>query len=374
MARPSLSAIGGDHWDVPGVPASTAVSRLVEGMRESRIRTGERLRSQSPHRGRHCAWIGGLRTEQNARRRQMQQAMRSTGFGGGKDGFKKASTARMQLAHQLRHMGFSASNDKALHEPVSDGFGLPQAAAWSLAKSSVAQRAFREALTKGTLRPRTLKAGLRLGISLGETRGRAGKTSTLKALTGQQFQERERSTHGLSTALPLVNTEPGGSPLDLQSSLVSQWRLVERSEHEIHGAELEKRCAAYVAERLANKDLATPPGDEPEEVPEVTSSSKMRVDLVAKMIQGEEEDEQSPVLLKTWDFGGQREYYVMHHLFLTNRGFYIVVTRLDAWLPGPLDSELQRDTESEDGGAFEPPLDALPGRPRERDWPGQAGG
>jgi hypothetical protein len=27
-----------------------------------------------------------------------------------------------------------------------------------LAKSSVAQRAFREALTKGTLRPRTLKA------------------------------------------------------------------------------------------------------------------------------------------------------------------------------------------------------------------------
>ena len=30
--RPSLSAIGGDHWDVPGVPASTAVSRLVGGL------------------------------------------------------------------------------------------------------------------------------------------------------------------------------------------------------------------------------------------------------------------------------------------------------------------------------------------------------
>ena len=29
-------------------------------------------------------WVQvGLRTEQNARRRQMQQAMRSTGFGGG---------------------------------------------------------------------------------------------------------------------------------------------------------------------------------------------------------------------------------------------------------------------------------------------------
>ncbi|CAL1151640.1 unnamed protein product, partial [Cladocopium goreaui] len=99
------------------------------------------------------------------------------------------------------------------------------------------------------------------------------------------------------------------------------------------------------------------------EVPELTSSSKMPVDLVAKMIQGDEEDEQSPVLLKTWDFGGQREYYVMHHLFLTNRGFYIVVTRLDAWRTGPtgpLDSgDVLRDTDSEDGGAFEPPLDAL---------------
>ena len=26
--------------------------------------------------------------------------------------------------------------------------------------------------------------------------------------------------------------------------------------------------------------------------------------------------------------GTQREYYVMHHLFLTNRGVYVVVTRL----------------------------------------------
>lgn len=60
---------------------------------------------------------------------------------------------------------------QALQEPVSDEFGLPQAnenlfslrfspkaAAWALAKSAPAKRAFREALTKGTLRPRTLKA------------------------------------------------------------------------------------------------------------------------------------------------------------------------------------------------------------------------
>lgn len=40
------------------------------------------------------------------------------------------------------------------------------------------------------------------------------------------------------------------------------------------------------------------------------AASKMRVDLVAKMIQGEDEEPEPPVMLKTWDFGGQREYYV----------------------------------------------------------------
>ncbi|CAK9059218.1 Probable serine/threonine-protein kinase pats1 (Protein associated with the transduction of signal 1), partial [Durusdinium trenchii] len=295
----------------------------------------------------------------------MQQAMRSTGFKEGKDGFKRATTARMQLAHQLRHMGFSASTDKALQEPVSDDFGLPQAAAWALAKSAPAAKAFCEALSKGTLRPRTLKA-----MFVGQ--GRAGKTSTLKALTGQRFQEQEPSTHGLSTATPLVQTE---AVLDVQSSFVSQWQLVDRSEHEIHGAELEKTCAAYVAERLAQRRAplaaaAAPSpdgerpeggdaGEEEEQEKLELATRKMRVDLVAKMIQGEEESE-PPVMLKTWDFGGQREYYVMHHLFLTNRGFYIVVTRLDAWLNGPLDDDAGHlRFGQEDDGAFEPPLDAL---------------
>eukprot|EP00913_Durusdinium_trenchii_P026730 g25077.t1 len=119
-------------------------------------------------------------------------------------------------------------------------------------------------------------------------------------------------------------------------------------------AELEKTCAAYVAERLAQRRAplaaaAAPSpdgerpeggdaGEEEEQEKLELATRKMRVDLVAKMIQGEEESE-PPVMLKTWDFGGQREYYVMHHLFLTNRGFYIVVTRLDAWLNGPLDDD-----------------------------------
>ena len=47
---------------------------------------------------------------------------------------------------------------------------------------------------------------------------------------------------------------------------------------------------------------------------------------------GSAQPEEEEVVLQTWDFGGQREYYVMHHLFLTNRGVYLVVLNLELWL------------------------------------------
>ncbi|CAJ1422499.1 unnamed protein product, partial [Effrenium voratum] len=355
---------GRGEWDTQTaqLPPRPALSRLV-GPNPGMRKTQEGLRPK-PGDGREGARSPGRtsrtdvpfrRVTSNATKRQMVQAMRSTGAREGKDAFKRSSTARSQLAHQLRHMGFSGASDKALHDPVEGEFGLQQAAARALAQSAAAKRAFQEALVSCRVRPRALKA-----MFVGQ--GRAGKTSTLKALTGQEFQEQEVSTHGLHTeAMPLVNTE---ATLDVQSSWVSQWQLVNRSEHEIHGAELEKSCAAFVAERLANlKEAPLASADSPDlgERPEV--ATKMSVDLVAKMIASGEEEEEEPVMLKTWDFGGQREYYVMHHLFLTNRGIYIVVTRLDAWLRRPLEEESvaseAKSYSSEDGGAFEPPLEAL---------------
>eukprot|EP00441_Pelagodinium_beii_P000755 CAMPEP_0197686228 /NCGR_PEP_ID=MMETSP1338-20131121/102176_1 /TAXON_ID=43686 ORGANISM="Pelagodinium beii, Strain RCC1491" /NCGR_SAMPLE_ID=MMETSP1338 /ASSEMBLY_ACC=CAM_ASM_000754 /LENGTH=76 /DNA_ID=CAMNT_0043268139 /DNA_START=39 /DNA_END=266 /DNA_ORIENTATION=- len=51
--------------------------------------------------------------------------------------------------------------------------------------------------------------------------------------------------------MPLVSSvAEGDSSLDVYSGFVSKWKVVDRSEHEIHGAELERTCAQYVAERI----------------------------------------------------------------------------------------------------------------------------
>ena len=39
--------------------------------------------------------------------------------------------------------------------------------------------------------------------------GRAGKTSTLKALTGQPFDAREESTHGMTAGAATVRADQG---------------------------------------------------------------------------------------------------------------------------------------------------------------------
>ncbi|CAE8739352.1 unnamed protein product [Polarella glacialis] len=292
------------------------------------------------------------RTTAVANRRQMLQALRS-GEGPAKDGFGKTKTKGTAIAHRLHHLGFRACSPNVVTEGTDEAADLWKA----LAQSELARAAFREALRLGKVRPRTLKL-----MFVGQ--GRAGKTSTLKALTGQTFQPNEESTHGLHATMPLVRAVT----LDVRSALVSQWQVVARSEHEIHGAELERSCAQYVAERMRDVDSsealqAEPDGGEawPED-----GITKMSVDLVARLIQNNEsgldDEEDEPVMLKTWDFGGQREYYVMHHLFLTNRGIYLVVTRLDSWLVPNLETPEGEESPAvtgEDGGAFEPPLEAL---------------
>ena len=64
---------------------------------------------------------------------------------------------------------------------------------------------------------------------------------------------------------------------------------------------------------------------------------KMPVDLIYRSLVSRADyggylAREEEVVLQTWDFGGQREYYVMHHLFLTNRGVYLAVLNLELWL------------------------------------------
>lgn len=290
-----------------------------------------------------------------------------------------AAASRKQMATALK---FASGKDASLKHRVSatvsdQPIQLPGRAsspgisrAESLLQSTLAQAAFKEALKHGKVRPRTLKL-----MFVGQ--GRAGKTSTLKALTGEAFDQNEMSTHGLRSDMPLVRTRDSKpDSLDLQSSILCGWQEVKQPEHAVHELELERSCAQYMAERLrmhrtegAERDSTDEQNNgmnddgtgSVEEGQRYSTVTKMPTDLVLQMIDKSGEDQEEPIMLKTWDFGGQREYYVMHHLFLTNRGVYLVITRLDAWLRSDLDcgsTELE-DNAFNDDGEFEPPLEAL---------------
>jgi GTPase SAR1 family protein len=211
------------------------------------------------------------------------------------------------------------------------------------ARGLQAQRAFNEALLNGATQARTLKV-----MFVGQ--GRAGKTSTLKALTGQPFRRDEKSTHGMTAGACEVSID-----------FLEQWNVVEKSEAECFRASFDHAVSTVVANKLKESESAPP--DSVRKIAEQIASSEdfaapvsaMPVDLIRTMI-----DEEAPsggeneILLQTWDFGGQREYYVMHHLFLTNRGLYLVVLDLELWLrKGP-------DGKAEDNnGTEDPALEAL---------------
>ncbi len=42
-----------------------------------------------------------------------------------------------------------------------------------------------------------------------------------------------------------------------------------------------------------------------------------------------------PLHLAVWDYGGQRVFYDLHHLFLTRLACYVVVFNMEKLQPGP---------------------------------------
>eukprot|EP00928_Gymnodinium_smaydae_P031993 TRINITY_DN23299_c0_g1_i1.p1 TRINITY_DN23299_c0_g1~~TRINITY_DN23299_c0_g1_i1.p1 ORF type:complete len:1489 (+),score=280.72 TRINITY_DN23299_c0_g1_i1:111-4577(+) len=383
MALPPASSrwtnVGGDEWQsgASRLPPRTSTSRLFGLERSTRGSAATGASAGGGGAGASSS-VPFSRTAKMADRRRMEGAMRFD--------VARRRAAGVGISGTAVGSGIGRKGSPAPRASTA------QSRAEALAQSKLARLAFQDALRHGKVRPRTLKL-----MFVGQ--GRAGKTSTLKALTGQGFDPTEASTHGLSSALPLVRADSGanvngavsmsGTSLDLQSSFVSKWQVVDHSEHEVHDSELRRSCAHFIAERLrgdgananvaavedsagggqvngCNDDATSLPGDMEFAVSE-GPSAKMPVDLVVKLMEAENTEAvaEEPVMLKTWDFGGQREYYVMHHLFLTNRGVYLVVTRLDAWLRPDLESgavigdEQQQIQEEHDGGAFEPPLEAL---------------
>ncbi|KAG8224988.1 hypothetical protein J437_LFUL005999, partial [Ladona fulva] len=89
------------------------------------------------------------------------------------------------------------------------------------------------------------------------------------------------------------------------------------------GASAKKKQAEHWTKRMGNKNvnMKTPKG---------TNISTVGVDICdwvyEKKIRGQSSF--GPVIFRTWDFGGQREYYATHQYFLSKRSLYLVVWRI----------------------------------------------
>ena len=141
------------------------------------------------------------------------------------------------------------------------------------ARGLQAQRVFNEALLNGATRARTLKV-----MFVGQ--GRAGKTSTLKALTGQPFRKDEKSTHGMIAGACEVSID-----------FLEQWNVVEKSEAECFRASFDHAVSTVVANKL--KESESEPPDSIRKIAEQIASvdddfaapvSAMPVDLIRTMI------------------------------------------------------------------------------------------
>ncbi|KAJ8679026.1 hypothetical protein QAD02_014813 [Eretmocerus hayati] len=93
-----------------------------------------------------------------------------------------------------------------------------------------------------------------------------------------------------------------------------------RSEGEVPN---KKKASDHWAKRMGNKNINS-------KTARGTTISTVGVDigdwLYEKKVRGQ--SSHGPVYFRTWDFGGQREYYVTHQYFLSKRSLYLVVWRI----------------------------------------------
>ena len=84
-----------------------------------------------------------------------------------------------------------------------------------------------------------------------------------------------------------------------------------------------KRSGDHWAKRMGNKNINS-------KTAKGTTISTVGVDIgdwqYEKKVRGQ--SSHGPVYFRTWDFGGQREYYVTHQYFLSKRSLYLVVWRI----------------------------------------------
>nr|XP_045599191.1 leucine-rich repeat serine/threonine-protein kinase 1-like isoform X5 [Procambarus clarkii] len=103
---------------------------------------------------------------------------------------------------------------------------------------------------------------------------------------------------------------------------IGKTSLLEQLRHEGTGS-YRKKPAEHWAKRMGNKNINT-------RTSRGTSMSTVGVDIgdwiYEKKVRGH--SNYGPVVFRTWDFGGQKEYYATHQYFLSKRSLYLVVWKI----------------------------------------------
>ncbi|KAJ9598231.1 hypothetical protein L9F63_011052, partial [Diploptera punctata] len=103
---------------------------------------------------------------------------------------------------------------------------------------------------------------------------------------------------------------------------IGKTSLLEQLRQEGYGS-YKKKPVEHWAKRMGNKNINV-------KTSRGTNMSTVGVDIgdwiYEKKIRGQ--SSYGPVVFRTWDFGGQREYYATHQYFLSKRSLYLVVWRI----------------------------------------------
>ncbi|KAJ8600105.1 hypothetical protein CTAYLR_003463 [Chrysophaeum taylorii] len=207
---------------------------------------------------------------------------------------------------------------------------------YSLAAMDLAG-AFETALTQG--RAPLMRAKLSV---VGE--GRSGKTSTVKALLGLDFDVEEPSTVGAKTSACEIDRTEACDFVRVDKDT--------KADYALHRKDAAVRVLANNASDIVASTTAPPSareegGEEPREAEKQKFVEQARaeaqevarkissVEIAAEVAElGDEENEtfsskdnnnNRKLQLTVWDYGGQRVFYDLHHLFLTRQAFYLVV-------------------------------------------------
>lgn len=194
-----------------------------------------------------------------------------------------------------------------------------------------AMRAFRTAMKEGVQPLHSVKLCL-----VGHAR--AGKTSTLRSLSGRDFNPNQQSTHGVETKSCTLDKElwTPGKP---GSEINGAWQELSEGLGSVAKL-LEEKVAITVADTMkAQASLAAELQDASPSSPSVKGRStgdalaEDTVLMIQRAISGEALAKRAEeVVVQTWDFAGQEMYYNMAHVFLTALGIYVLVLDLSAWL------------------------------------------